>query len=180
MLAAWNKGGQRRLTPLSVRDGPGPRRLRVEALPPDGEPAVIPCRNLILFVEDEALLHVGVEREMAAVGFSVAGVLSSDEAAHVLATQREEICALVTDVDLGCGLKGWALARRAREAIPGLPVIYTSGASAHDFEAERVAGARLVTKPYAPEHLAHVVRTILAGASPAGAAPLAARPVVGM
>jgi DNA-binding NtrC family response regulator len=129
---------------------------------------VVCVRNLILFVEDEVLLHLDVESAFETAGFRFAGVLCCRDAEHVLATRPAEICALVTDVDLGGGPDGWEVARRARRAIPHLPVVYASGGGMHDFAAEGVADARFVSKPYAPDHLARVARTLLAGASSDG------------
>jgi DNA-binding NtrC family response regulator len=125
---------------------------------------VIRVRNMIVFVEDEALLHLDVEAALVSAGFCVASALCLLEVTEVLATRPQEICALITDVDLGDGFSGWELARRARQAIPGLPVIYASGHGHDDFPAEAVADAKFVGKPYAPDHLVRVACALLATA----------------
>jgi DNA-binding NtrC family response regulator len=131
---------------------------------------VSPHCNVILFVEDEAMLHVAVEPALADVGFGVAGALSAHEAVQILNARPLEICALVTDVDLGAGLDGWALAKIARGAIADLPVIYASASSEADVAAEQVTGATFVGKPYDAGRLACLVRAILARPSSTGGA----------
>lgn len=112
--------------------------------------------NIVLFVEDDALLHLGIDEAFRAAGLGLIGVLCWREADHLLETQPQDLCALVTDVELGEGLTGWALARRARLALPRLPIVYASGCGGRDFEIEAVADAKFVSKPYAPDYLAQV------------------------
>jgi DNA-binding response OmpR family regulator len=45
-------------------------------------------------------------------------------------------CAMVTDVNLGAGPDGWAVAKRARELNETLPVIYLTGASGHQWQSK--------------------------------------------
>lgn len=119
--------------------------------------------SVVLFVEDDALLHLGVDDAFCAAGLGPIGVLCWREADHLLASRPQHICALVTDVELGEGLTGWALARRARLVLPRRPVVYASGSGARDFAAEAVADARFISKPYAPDYLAHVTCTLMDG-----------------
>lgn len=169
-LSAEKEGSRERLEPRRrggltfppARYVMGLRRLRVEALPPmDGELPVLSDPNVVLFVEDDALLHLGIDEAFRAAGLGLIGLLCWREADHLLASRPEGLCALVTDVELGEGLTGWALARRARLVLPSLAIVYASGCGGHDFGAEAVADARFVSKPYAPDYLAQVTRGLL-------------------
>jgi DNA-binding NtrC family response regulator len=109
------------------------------------------------------VLHLGVDDAFGAAGLGVLGVLCWREADHLLASRPQDVCALVTDVELGEDLTGWALARRARLVLPRLPVVYASGCGGHDFAAEAVADARFISKAYAPDYLAHVTCALMDG-----------------
>ncbi|MGE5500489.1 MAG: response regulator, partial [Ignavibacteriales bacterium] len=69
--------------------------------------------------------------------------------------------ALVTDVNLGRGESGWDVARHGRELVAGLPVVYVSGDSGHDWQARGVPGSILVQKPFAPAQIVTAVATVL-------------------
>jgi CheY-like chemotaxis protein len=76
---------------------------------------------------------------------------------------------LVTDINLGPGTDGLALAAAARRVRPGLPVVYVTA------NPERVATARrggavdrVVAKPFAPDAL---VRTVVGAAAAAAGRP---------
>ncbi len=57
---------------------------------------------------------------------------------------------LFTDINLPGEMDGAALARRARELLPNLPVIYASARATMLAPDARVPGAIIVPKPYEP------------------------------
>jgi hypothetical protein len=57
---------------------------------------------------------------------------------------------LITDINLGDGPDGWEVAKRGRELIPTLPVVYMSGASGQDWPPKGVPHSTLLAKPFAP------------------------------
>ena len=61
-----------------------------------------------------------------------------------------EIDVLFTDVNLAGGMDGEALAQRARELRPDLPVMYTSGRGSSIGTLDPVEGSMFVAKPYNP------------------------------
>ena len=63
---------------------------------------------------------------MAELGYRVLAVANGEEALTVL-DRGEKIDLLFTDVVMPGVLNGRALANRARELIPGLAVVFTSG-----------------------------------------------------
>jgi DNA-binding response OmpR family regulator len=115
----------------------------------------------VLYVEDEPLL-----RELAAViledaGFDVVTVEDGVAAFEALDDNGEPFCAIVTDINLGEGPDGWAVAKHGRELNRKLPVVYVTGASAHQWRAEGVSDSLLITKPFQPRQILDAVRTVL-------------------
>lgn len=71
---------------------------------------------------------------------------------------------LVTDVVLGTGMNGIDLADAAREARPGLPVIFMSGYTAVPEAQQRIreTGAPLLSKPFTTPQLERAVNAVCA------------------
>jgi CheY-like chemotaxis protein len=101
----------------------------------------------ILLVEDEALISEMMTVVLNEGGFEVHACANADDALRYLASDCG-IDLLFTDVDLPGGLDGSALALRARELRPTLPVVYASGSGLD--HARAVPGSRFVPKPYSP------------------------------
>jgi DNA-binding response OmpR family regulator len=106
----------------------------------------------ILLVEDEHLVSDLLKVALEEGGFHVLVANSGQAALDILARERA-VAGLVSDVDLGIGPTGWEVARLARANSPQLAVVYMSGASAHQWEAEGVPNSTLLTKPFAPAQL---------------------------
>jgi CheY-like chemotaxis protein len=122
----------------------------------------------VLLVEDEFLISEMVAESLSQQGFSVrVAANGADALAHLMSTPVD---ILFTDINLPGGMDGTALARRARELLPDLPVVYASGgASLFDFTS-RVPRSIFVAKPYDPD----VVGRLLASAMKAPAVQLPA------
>jgi len=102
----------------------------------------------VLFVEDEFLISEWVAQSLSEQGFTVQTVTNAADALEHLATVPVDV--LFTDINLPGGMDGAALARRAREMWPHLPVVYASArATLLNLDA-RVPGSILVPKPYEP------------------------------
>ena len=69
--------------------------------------------------------------------------------------------AVITDIRLGAGPDGWAVARRARELVPNMPVVYMSGDSAPEWSSKGVPNSLMVAKPFAPAQIITAVSTLL-------------------
>ena len=118
---------------------------------------------LVLYVEDDAiLLDTGVVA-LEDGGFRVLGAKSGEQAITELEKPDAAFKALVTDIDLASGATGWDVARRARELIPDLAVIYVSGASSQDWTSKGVPGSVMLTKPFALAQLVVAVSTATVG-----------------
>ena len=57
----------------------------------------------------------------------------------------------------------WDVARRAREKIPTLPVVYVTGDSAHEWAAQGVPNSVMISKPFVAAQIVNAVSTLLNG-----------------
>jgi CheY-like chemotaxis protein len=113
----------------------------------------------VLLVEDEFLISEMVAESLARQGFSVRSVTNGTDALRHLASAPVDV--LFTDINLPGGMDGKTLARRARDLLPDLPVVYASGGiNMFDF-AWRVPGSIFVAKPYDPEVIGRVLRSAM-------------------
>lgn len=131
-----------------------------------------PTRILILLVEDEILIQDLLKETLEEGGFAVIIANNGDEALQVLNDPDKTIRALVTDVNLSRNpddLKGWQVAKHARELSAELPVVYMTGDSGHHWASEGVPNSVLVAKPFAPAQIVTAVSQLLNAGNTAGA-----------
>jgi CheY-like chemotaxis protein len=102
----------------------------------------------VLLVEDEFLISEWIAESLVEQGFSVRTVSNGADALRHLASAPVDV--LFTDINLAGGMDGTTLARRARELLPDLRVVYASGRVNMLDSAIRVPGSIFVAKPYAP------------------------------
>lgn len=123
---------------------------------PNGRPQPRPS---ILVVDDDVEILSLLRDVLTDDGFRVLAVGSAEAAAILLAAEAVDL--LITDIDLGTGDDGLALAIDARATRPLLPVIYISGGR-HAGEAGRVDGSAFIPKPFGLETLSGAVATAMA------------------
>jgi CheY-like chemotaxis protein len=104
-------------------------------------------RTSVLLVEDEPLISDIATEALEEQGFAVQAVATAGEALSRL-TADSAIDVLFTDVNLPGGMDGAALAQKARELRPDLPIMYTSGRRYTIEHMEPVEGSMFVPKPY--------------------------------
>jgi DNA-binding response OmpR family regulator len=121
----------------------------------------------ILFVEDDPIIGIASCDFMRDRGMSVLDADCATGAAAII-QRRCYLSSLVTDVDLGPGEDGYAVARRARAAYPGLPVVFISGCAGKRHATEGVEGSIFIDKPYHPRQIVDALAAIWARA-PTGA-----------
>lgn len=104
----------------------------------------------VLLAEDELLVRATAEEDLKDLGFEVVAASSGDEAV-LLIERGERFDLLVTDIRMPGAIDGWALARRARAALPAIRVVYVSGfaGDTHD----PVEHSHFIRKPYRLEQL---------------------------
>lgn len=115
----------------------------------------------VLLFEDEPLVAMFVQESLNEAGFEVVLARNPAEAGVAIRDSIETVSALVTDVRLGEGLSGWELARAARERCPGLPVVFISGDSAIDHNAQGVPDSVMIQKPFVEAQLITALANLL-------------------
>jgi signal transduction histidine kinase/DNA-binding response OmpR family regulator len=141
----------------------------------------------VLVVEDDDEVRETAVGLLADLGYRV---LKAREAMGALSVIESgvPVDVLFTDVVMPGPLRSPELARQARERLPGLAVLFTSGytenAIVHGGRLDR--GVELLSKPYTREALARKIRHVLANqaqqrvlADAAAAVPAAAKPRLG-
>lgn len=113
----------------------------------------------ILVVEDEPTVCELAAETLLDAGYRVLTAADAKQAEAILA--RESVDLLFTDIDLARNTNGLALARRARDLCPDLPIVYTSGGRDGLSVHETVPGSQFVPKPYRPSQLVALTRDAL-------------------
>jgi DNA-binding response OmpR family regulator len=94
-------------------------------------------------------------------GFKVAVADGGDQALQLIAAHGTELSALLSDVNLGSGPNGWEVARAARQALGGLPVVYVSAASDNEWTSQGVPGSIMIAKPFATAQVVVALSSLL-------------------
>lgn len=116
---------------------------------------------LLLLVEDDKQIRDLLVEALEDGGFKVAMAKSGAEAITTLEAKSDSLRGVITDVNLGAGPDGWEIARRARELSIEMPVVYMSGASAHEWGSHGVPNSVIVTKPFAPAQIVTAISGLL-------------------
>ena len=115
----------------------------------------------LFLVEDDALIRELLETSLTHAGFEVVEVRCGTKAFAEFDADAARFRAVITDIRLGAGPDGWAVARRARELVPTMPVVYMTGDSSHDWSSKGVPNSLMVAKPFAPAQIITAVSTLL-------------------
>jgi len=118
------------------------------------------ARDCILYVEDDLLCSLENSEVIRESGFDVVEACCAAEAAAVI-DRHDPLTALVTDIDLGDGADGFEVARYARSAYPGLPVVYVSAAAAARISLEGLRGADFIAKPFHAQQIIAALHRIV-------------------
>lgn len=114
----------------------------------------------VLIVDDEPEILEIIQDALQARGVRVKAALSDKEAIEVLEREASETAVLVTDINLGVGVTGFDIARKARALNPGLTVVYITG-NPEPVDRFGLHGALMVQKPFCAEDLAEQLVTIV-------------------
>jgi len=116
---------------------------------------------VLLVVEDDFLVRLTMADALTDGGFEVIEAGDAREALGMIC-ERNDISAMLTDINLPGGEDGFALARAVRVIRPDLPVVYASGRYTAAETGKSVDGSRFLAKPFAPSLAADVIRDLIA------------------
>jgi CheY-like chemotaxis protein len=116
--------------------------------------------QLILVIEDETLIRLDLVEILEQAGFTVEAVVDTQTAIAAIGA-RNNLAGIITDINLGSEIKGWAVARLARGKFPDLAVVYITGDSAGEWPAEGVPNSVLIQKPFANAQVINALATAL-------------------
>ncbi|MFC4255703.1 response regulator [Altererythrobacter xixiisoli] len=103
-------------------------------------------RQTVLVVEDEPLVSLMVEDELADAGFESVITDTASAAIELIEKTETQPIAIITDIRLREG-SGWDVGRAARRRFPHLPIIYTSGDAAGEWKTSGVNSSIFLQKP---------------------------------
>ena len=136
-----------------------PHRVHIGLALPRG--SVVSELPVVMVVEDEYDLQAIVEEALTEAGFETDILSSGEEALTLFRGGLKNYKALVTDVGLKGRLNGWEVAAQIREADPGFPIVYMSGAHADEWASKGVPNSIMLTKPFAPAQLVTAISQLL-------------------
>jgi signal transduction histidine kinase/ActR/RegA family two-component response regulator len=117
----------------------------------------------IFLVEDEAILRQMARDVLEGYGYRILEASTGKEALDMWRLAGGKIDLLLTDMIMPDGISGAELAKRLQSGQPHLKVVFTSGYTANEVNAEMLAKthARFLQKPYTEDVLAKTVREAL-------------------
>jgi len=121
-----------------------------------------------MVVDDDQEIQGIIEEALSDGGFEIAIAASGEEAVPLLRGNRTHYRADVTDINLRGTMDGWEVGRSAREIDPAFPIVYMTGAAAHEWPSQGVPKSILLTKPFAPAQLLTAVSQLLNNPPPTG------------
>lgn len=116
---------------------------------------------ILLLVEDNESLQSVLKGALESEGFEVVLAGNGTKAIAELDADGARFKGLITDIRLGAGPNGWDVGHRAREVVSGIPVIYMSGDSAHEWSANGVPESVMLHKPFVMAQLVTATTTLL-------------------
>lgn len=106
-------------------------------------------------------MRATLEEALREGGFDLETAANGSEAVALLERRKDTLRGLITDINIGDGPDGWEVAKRGRELMPSLPVVYMSGAAVHEWPSKGVPHSTLLAKPFAPAQLIIAISTLL-------------------
>lgn len=119
--------------------------------------------DTVLVVEDDAIVRATAVETLQELGFTVLQATNADQALAVLESGMK-IDLLFTDVVMPGTLRSPELARRAKQILPDLGILFTSGYTENAIvHAGRLDhGVELLSKPYSGDQLVQKIQRVMA------------------
>ncbi len=121
-------------------------------------------QSKVLVVEDEFLVRLTLVEALSDEGFQVLEAETGDAALPIL-QDYQEISLLLTDIQLPGTINGHALALKARENLPNLPIIFMTGGP--DEETDGSGQDVFISKPYTLATICNTAKRLTATATAA-------------
>lgn len=131
----------------------------------DGEEVAVSSapKDLILVVEDEALIRMHSTDIIRDLGFEVVEAVNADQAVSILES-NPRVSVVFTDIQMPGSMDGMLLAAVVRHRWPPVALLITSG-KVRPGGADLPAGARFIQKPYSPSELGQQLHALTGHAS---------------
>ncbi|MDP9096763.1 MAG: response regulator, partial [Pseudomonadota bacterium] len=147
-----------------------PRAMQSEeAEVPFDAGAIVGGSETVLVVEDDADVRNTAVELLADLGYHVLRAADAASALHVIESGAR-IDVLFTDVVMPGAMKSPELAQKARERLPTVAVLFTSGYTENSIVhgGKLDEGVELLSKPYTREALARKIRLVIASQTAPG------------
>jgi CheY-like chemotaxis protein len=120
----------------------------------------------VLVVDDDPNIRMLLAEVLEELGYNV---IEAEDAAQGLAVLQSgsAIDLLITDVGLPGGMNGRQMAEAARDARPGLKILFITGYAEKSAADDAQPGTYTMAKPFALDALANRIKTIIASGSTA-------------
>jgi two-component system, response regulator PdtaR len=117
-------------------------------------------KNIVLVVEDEALVRMNSADMIRDLGFEVIEATDADHAVCLLES-NPDIRIVFTDIQMPGSMDGLRLAAVVRDRWPPIALLITSG-QLHPPSTDLPEGARFIPKPYFPAQLKDQLHSLAA------------------
>ena len=121
-----------------------------------------PARQVVLIVEDEALVRMTAVDMIEEAGFEILEASNGDEAILLLEARRD-ITVLFTDIEMPGSMDGLRLAQAVRGRWPPIKIIATSGRCVVR-DGDLPSGGLFLPKPYSSTQISSALRELTAQA----------------
>ena len=121
----------------------------------------------VLLVEDDAMVRLTLADFLEAAGFDFLEADNAEDALAIIVEGRRHIDVLCTDLDLGPGDDGLALAKKARLWLPELLVVYETGSPELFRDHAFADWEKVFYKPFDPMALAQTLLALEGARRPA-------------
>ena len=121
-----------------------------------------PSRQVVLIVEDEALVRMTAVDLIEEAGFEILEATNADEAILLLEA-RPDITVVFTDIEMPGSMNGLRLAEAVRGRWPPIKIIATSGHYVVR-DGDLPSGGLFLAKPYSPNQISSALREVTAQA----------------
>ena len=115
----------------------------------------------VLLVEDEPSIREFLQDDLTDAGLSVVPAPNAEMGLAAAANDNQPPVVLVTDVDLGPGMDGLALAHEAQRRWPTLAVVVMTGDERNLARMPEAMRSSCFVKPFSPLRLANKVKELM-------------------